>query len=58
MLLYEDLVHARFLNADAFHPPHPPSPPSTNWLLVKSGFLFYFFPLQKTVLFHNLIYLT
>ena len=24
MLLYEDLVHARFLNADAFHPPPPP----------------------------------
>ena len=58
MLLYEDLVHARFLNADAFHPPPPPPPPSTNWLLVKSGFLFYFFLLQKTVLFHNLIYLT
>ena len=57
MLLYEDLVHARFLNADAFHPPTP-LPPSTNWLLVKSAFLFYFFLLQKTVLFHNLIYLT
>ena len=37
MLLYEDLVHARFLNADTFHPSHiprptPPPPPSTNCL--------------------------
>ena len=57
MLLYEDLVQARFIKADTFHPP-PPPPHRTNWLLVNSVFLFHFFLLQKTVLFHNLISLT